>query len=142
MSGLRKAFHTDKSKEEDGFELELIEAPNDDKSIPTFILARMTRTNTEYTKAMEEAYRPHRRRQQLGMMTMKEHEQITLDIFCQTILRGWKNVQDDKGQDIKFSFQAAKDLLSELPDLYDRLLNEANEVANFKTGVQEAEAKN
>lgn len=142
MSGLYGTYKTDKQKEDEGFELQLLEAPNEDNTIPTFTLSRMTRSNSDYMKAMEKASRPYRKKQQLGHMTSAESDEVMLEVFLDVTLKGWKNVQDDKNQNIPFNAANARKLMQDLPDLYERLLTEASEMTNFRAATQEQETKN
>lgn len=142
MSGLHKQFKTNPAKESEGVEIEFPEAQNDDGSIPTFIISRMGKSNKAYSKSLEAATRPYRRQVELGTMKNEVAEGLFMGVFVDTILRGWKNVQDENGQPIAYSKDAATALLNELPDVYERLQEEAKLSANFRDSALEAEAKN
>lgn len=142
MSGLHKQFKTNSAKESEGVEIEFPEAQNDDGSIPTFIISRMGKSNKAYSKSLEAATRPYRRQVELGTMKNEVAEGLFMGVFVDTILRGWKNVQDENGQPIAYSKDAATALLNELPDVYERLQEEAKLSANFRDSALEAEAKN
>lgn len=141
-SGLHKQFKTNNVKENDGVEIELHEAENDDGTIPTFIISRMGKTNKAYSKALESATRPYRRQAELGTLKNEIAESLFIGVFVDTILRGWRNIQDAEGKEIAFTKQNAIGLLSELPDVYERLQQEAKLSANFRDLSLEAEAKN
>lgn len=142
MSGLFKQFKTNKNKESSGVVIEFPEAENENKTIPCFQIARMGKGNKDYDKALEAATRPYRRQMQLGTMKNDVAEELFLEVFCSTVLRGWAYVQDENGQEIQFSKKAAVALMKELPDVYERLQEEAKLAANFKDESLEAEAKN
>lgn len=141
-SGLHKQFKTNVSKENDGVEIEFSEAENDDGSVPTFVISRMGKTNKAYSKALEQATRPYRRQAELGTLKNDVAESLFIGVFVDTILRGWYNVQDAEGKDIPFTKQNAIGLLTELPDVYERLQQEAKLSSNFRDTALEAEAKN
>lgn len=140
--GLHKQFKTNSSKENEGVEIEFVEAMNEDNTVPTFIISRMGKSNKTYSKALEAATRPYRRQVELGTMKNEVAETLFMGVFVDTILKGWKNVQDEKGEEITFSKDAAIALLSELPDVYERLQEEAKLSANFRDEALENEAKN
>lgn len=142
MSGLFKLFKTDTNKEVNGVEIEFAEAVNDDGSIPTFIISRMGKSNKRYAKAIEAASRPYRRQIELGTMKPEVSERIFLEVFCDTILTGWKNVLGEDGQELKYSKDAAIALMTALPDVYDRLQLESTIASNFRDQALESEAKN
>lgn len=137
---LYKQFGTNATKVESGVEIKF--GANDDKTIPTFIVARQHRSNKPYRKAAEAAMRPYRRQIELKTLSDDTAEAVLMDVFITTLLKGWKNVQDEKGREIEFSPEAAKELFVALPDLYDELQNAANDAALFRESEREADAKN
>lgn len=139
---LYKQFYVSEQKEIEGVEVKIYDACNDDGTIPTFILSRMGRTNKRYTKALEAAARPYRRQSELGVMDNDKAEEILMNVFVDSVLRGWEHVQDRKGKEVKFTKEAAIGLFKDLPDLFDRLQEEAKQLANFRDDALEAEAKN
>ena len=140
--GLHKQFKTNSAKENEGVEIEFPEAENDDGSIPVFVISRMGKSNKAYSKALEAATRPYRRQVELGTMKNDVAESLFLGVFVDTVLRGWKHVQDEAGNEILFNRDSAKALLEELPDVYERLQEEAKSSSNFRDSSLEAEAKN
>lgn len=135
-----KQFGTDKTKEIEGV---LVEYPaNEDGSIPSFKLARMCRSNKRYVKAVETATRPHKRAGELGTIKPEVAEEIMLDVFVGTILLGWENLQDLEGKEIPYSKSKAKEIMVEIPDLYDDLQKKANDINTFLKSEMEQEEKN
>ncbi|QBZ71755.1 hypothetical protein [Pseudomonas phage KP1] len=142
IMGLHKQYKTDAVKESNGVEIEFVEAINEDGTIPTFTISRMGKSNKAYSKALDAATRPYRRQVELGTMKNEVAEEIFLDVFVSHVLKGWRNVQDEQGKEIEYSKDAAKSLMLELPDVYERLQEEAKLASNFRDGALESEAKN
>jgi len=139
---LYKQFKTNAEKETEGVEIEFNEATNDDGSVPTFVISRMGKANKRYTKALEAATRPYRRQIELGTMKNEVAEEIFLNVFVDTVLKGWKNVRDENGAELPCSKQTAVKLFQDLPEVYERLQEEAKQSANFRDLALEEEAKN
>jgi hypothetical protein len=133
-------FKMDPNKETNGVPYFL--APNKDKSVPTFVLARASKTNKDYQKMLRERTAPYQRQIDLKTFDGEQAESIYMEVFIQTILKGWSNVQNEGGTDIPFTMETAKKLFEDLPDLYDELNLAANDASRYRVGVQEAEAKN
>lgn len=144
MSGLRKFFKTNSVKETEGVKFEFHEAPNDDGTIPFFILSRMGKSNKAYSKALEAASRPYRRQLELSTLKNEIADEMFKGVFVNTVLKGWGNIQDEKGQDIPFTRENALALLNEegMGDLYDRLQQEAGLSSNFRDAALAAELGN
>lgn len=133
-------FETNNTKEIEGVEVEY--APNADGSIPTFIICRMGKANKRYSKALEAATRPYRRQMELGTLDNATADRIFIGVFCDTILKGWKNIKNRDGSEIAFSKQAAVELFAKLPELYDDLQERAKSAALFRDEGIEDDAKN
>lgn len=142
MSGLFKQFKTNSEKETQGVEISLDEAINDDGTVPTFIISRMGKSNKAYAKALEAATRPYRRQVDLGTLKNEIAENLFMGVFVDVVLKGWKNVVGVNGELLAYSKEAAIVLLTELPDVYERLQEEAKLASNFRDSSMDEEAKN
>jgi hypothetical protein len=139
---LYKQFATNSEKEMEGVEVQMTEAENEDGSIPTFVVCRMGKSNKRYSKALEAATRPYRRQIELGTMNNDKAEELFMGVFVDTVLKGWKNVRGADGKVLEFSKPNALKLFADLPEVYERLQEEAKLSANFRDEALEAEAKN
>ena len=139
---LYKQFATNSEKEMEGVEVQMTEAENEDGSIPTFVVSRMGKSNKRYSKALEAATRPYRRQIELGTMNNDKAEEIFMGVFVDTVLKGWKNVRDENGAELPFNKQSATKLFKDLPEVYERLQEEAKLSANFRDAALEEEVKN
>ena len=139
---LNKQFATNTDKEIEGIEVQMTEAENEDGSIPTFVVSRMGKSNKRYSKALEAATRPYRRQIELGTMNNDKAEEIFMGVFVDTVLKGWKNVRDESGAELPFNKQSATKLFKDLPEVYERLQEEAKLSANFRDAALEEEVKN
>jgi len=138
---LREQFATNVQKEVQGVEIKY--APNADGSVPTFIISRMGKSNRAYQKALERETRPHRRAIDLGTVKAEVAEKLFLDVFAETIVKGWKNVQPEAdGVNVQYSKEAAIKLFTELPELYEDLQAQAKNASLFRDEAIEDEAKN
>jgi hypothetical protein len=133
-------FKTNAEKEVEGVEIQY--GPNEDGTIPTFIISRMGKSNKAYTKALEAATRPYRRQIELGTMNNDTAETLFIGVFAKTVLKGWKNVRDESGVEIAFSEKAAVKLLTDLPEMYDDLQEKAKSASLFREEAIEEEAGN
>lgn len=130
---LAALFATNKNKEKDGVWVPM--GPS-----AQFLLARAGGSNTRYLNAAAAAGRPHERRIRLNLMDAAEARNLAIGPFVDTVLLDWKDVKV-KGEIIPYSKEAAKKLLTDMPDLFDALNEQAQSVANFQGYVEEA-AKN
>jgi hypothetical protein len=137
---LYQQFGVNPVKVEQGVEIKF--GKNDDGTIPTFIVARAARSNKTYKKGLEVAMRPYRRQIELETLADSTADEVLMDVFLDTILKGWQHVQDENGVPLAFNKENAKKLFTDLPDLYEQLLNDSQRVALFREDAIEADAKN
>lgn len=152
--GLAKDYKTDAAKEVDGVDVEV--SSNDDGTIVKMRLSRMGKANKRYTKAFEAATRPHRRQIELKTLPEAVAEKMLREVFAETVLIGWQNVQNEDLGDgsllfpgyaadekaVPYNKENALALFAALPELYDALSANANDVSLFRTDAVENEAKN
>lgn len=144
---LSSQFKTDKKAEIDGIKVEY--AANEDGSIPTFYIRRMSRSNLKYTKSLEARTRPFRRLIENDQLDPKLAEKINIDIFLDSVLVHFENVpasdvtgKKDETGFASYTKENARLLFENLPDLYDDLQTKAQKASMFKEGVLEDEAEN
>ena len=96
-----------------------------------FLVARAGGTNDAFAKAMTKVMRPHARRFKLGTIDAKEANALALGPFVDTVLLGWKNVFNKDGSELPYSKENAQKLLTDIPDLYAQLMEDAQNIATF-----------
>ncbi len=137
---LYSQFATDKQAEVDGVWVEY--GANEDGSIPSFKISRMSKANKKYTKALEKATRPHRRAIELETMNNDLAERLFMEVFIDTVLLDWKNIRGRDGDELAFNKDAAMKLFVELPELYDDLQEKAKKASLFREETLEGESGN
>ena len=133
-------FKTSKVAESEGIEVRF--KPNEDGTVPSFRIARMGKSNARYVKSVESRTRPHRQNIIDKVITNEIAEEINLNVFCDAVLLGWENIIGEDGKTIPYSWDNAKKLMSDLPDLYDILKEKAEDIDNFLSSNLVSEAKN
>jgi len=144
---LTKAYKTDDKKEIEGAEIKM--PPNDDGSVPTFIVARTSQSNERYTKALERIMRPHQALVRTKQLKNKQANDLLRQAFVEGALNSWQNVmladvtgvETDEGF-ADFSKENAAKLFDNLPELYAYLQECAADISVYKAAVSEESAKN
>jgi hypothetical protein len=138
--GLFETFETDTKAEAEGKWFNF--PPNKDGSKPGFKLARMSRSNPRYLAALESVMKTFKTEIKLEILSEEMAYEPFLEIFLDTILIDWRNVQDKNGVTIPYSRDNAKELFEKLPSLYEILREQANSLVNFRSTEVEATAPN
>ncbi len=143
---LSKNYATNRTAEVEGVDVPM--GTNDDGSVISFKLSRMSKSNKRYTKALEAATKPYRRQIELGVLDETLSEKLFKGVFVDTILLGWQNVQfsDIVGgyntEKAPFTKENALQLFDRLPELYEDLQQQAQKISLFRDESLEDEAKN
>lgn len=133
-------FKTDDSLETNGITIDY--GPNS-KGKPTKIrIARSGGANKSFSKTLERLTRPHRRAIQNGLLDNATADAIFRQAFVESVLLGWENVEGPTGDDLPYTQENALTLLTDLPDLYTDLREQANNAALFRAATMEADLGN
>lgn len=138
--GIFDTFETDAKAESEGKWFNF--PANKDGSKPGFLLARMARTNPRYQAALEAVGKTFKTEIKLDVLSEELAYEPMLEVFLDTILLGWRNVQNKEGQEITFSKENARELFKKLPALYDVLRENANSLSAFRSVEAEGVAPN
>jgi hypothetical protein len=120
--------------------------PKED-GFPGFKLARAGGSNSTYEKALTAELRPY---QKLIVAQKDNPDEKTLELvktcqrkaFAKACVKDWTNVKDADEQDIVFSAAEAEKMLTDIPQLYDDLLSEAQSSALFTAEDLDEESGN
>ena len=135
---LMKAYDVNKSKVTEGIPVEFPEAMNEDGSIPTFYLAYAGGPNKEYRDALAKRTRGFRS----NNIPEDIARTILIHVFAETIVKGWKHVQDEDGNEIPHSQDKCRELLTQLPEFFSVVQQRANEITTYLQSEVEETAKN
>ena len=133
-------YQTDSAAEQKGAPI-VVGATDDGEEI-VFYCTRMTNNNPAYAKELERLSKPFARAIDLGTFSNESAKKLYFDAFINVVLVGWKNVKGTDGKDIPYSKETARQVLTDLPDLFTLLSDEARRAANFRLAGMEAAAKN
>ena len=137
---LYKLFKTNENLETDGIWLEYGQT---EKGEPVRIkIARAGGHNSSFSKALEKATRPYRKAIQTGMLDNKTADKLYKEVFADTVVLDWINVEGPDGQPMEFKRENVLKLFEDLPDLFADLREQANNVALFRDEVRESDLGN
>lgn len=120
LQALRKAYATDNKLETEGVWYSPPSLPH-----IGFKLARMSRANREWQTQFAVIYRQNKRLFDNSDLNNPVLLAKTLKLFCNTILVDWRGITNDEGTVVPYTVAAGIKLLTELPDLYEELSDEA-----------------
>jgi hypothetical protein len=133
-------FQTDKNIEKDGVVLEY--GLNSKKKVISIRIARAGGANTHYAKLLESKIKPYRRQIQNETLDNAVAEKLTKEVYAQSVVLGWENVEDQDGNELAFNQANFTKLMDDLPDLWADIQNQATRAALFRSEILEADAKN
>lgn len=137
---LYKLFKTNENLETDGIWLEYGQTA-DGKPIRIKI-ARAGGHNVAFSKALEKATRPYKKAIQTGMLDNKTADRLYKEVFAETVVLDWINVEGPDGQPMEFNKENVLKLFEDLPDLFVDLREQSANVALFRDEVRETDLGN
>jgi hypothetical protein len=128
-------YGTDKEKEENGIWIHY------GKDI-SFKVARASKVNAKYGKALERLMKPYQKQIRLNTLSDDVASNVMIEAFCEGILLDWKGVTNKEGEEMKYSKENAIKLMNDLPDLFEDLQEQSNSMTLFKEEELQENAKN
>lgn len=107
-----------------------------------FTLRRAGGTNKAYSKVFNDKYKPYRKMAEAGNLTDEIATRILVETYAETVIVGWDGVTDEKGKKLPFNRDNFTKVMTDLPELFNLVIEEATRLANFRKEEIEAEAKN
>lgn len=137
---LYSQFKTDENLEKTGL---VVEYGTNSKGEPIGIrIARAGGSNAAYLKLLEASLKPYRRQLQNDLMDNATAEKVMRTVYAKTVVLGWENVEDEKGQPMPFNVENCIKLFEDLPDLFADLKAQAEKSALFRAELMAVDAKN
>lgn len=139
---LYQTFDTSKDLEKTGIFLQYGFAEGDLEKPIRILIARAGGSNTKFARVLEAKTKPHRRAIQTETLDAKLAESIFMDVYADTVILGWENVQGKDGTYLEFNRSNVIQVLIDLPDLYTDIREQAQKAALFRNVTLEIDAKN
>lgn len=157
MSSLYKQFQSDPKLEKEGILLEygindrvlaalladgMAKEEAETKAAICIRIARAGGANVQFSKRMEIVVKPYRRQIQTETIETKQVEKLVRQVYAETVVLGWENVDDKTGKPLEFTVVNCVQVFNDLPDLFLDLQEQAQRAALFRAEVREADAGN
>lgn len=94
--------------------------------------------NSKYKKAIKKYLAPYAKQIEKNTIDSKVLDDALMKSFIEGCLVSWEGVEID-GEKKECTFETALELFKELPDLYEDLLSQAQNMNNFKEQLDEEE---
>ena len=133
-SNISKMFGTDKNIEKNGITI--------DYGDFQITIARAGGSNQAHDRMLEKLTKPYRRAIQNETIDHNLSIDLMMQVYAKTVVLGWKNVTDEKGNDIPFSSEACLQMFRDNRDFFFDVQSQATKMALFKKDIQEFEAGN
>lgn len=141
-------FKTSKTSEENGILVRFTK--NDDGTVPSFRIGRQHRNNKLWAKTFEAKTRPYRDEIDNKTLSDEEARNLNIEVFIDSLLFGWENVQMPEVEGVVFERDAKKNLIFNksnaialftlLPELFESLTEKSSEMTNFlEANIKESE---
>ena len=136
---LYQQFKTDENYERNGIWLEYGSKTGKPVRIK---IARAGGTNIKFLKALELKARPYRRQLQNDTIDPEVAEELFRQVYVESVILGWENVDTEDGKPLEFNRFNCLKLLTDLPDLFADIREQATKASLFRSEVIETASKN
>lgn len=134
MGSPYKQFKTDSSLENKGITL--------DYGDYQIRIARAGGQNKAYKKMLDRKTKPMRRQLQAGVVDDERSMAILREVYAETVILGWTNVEDENGKKLPFTKENVLKVITDLEDLFTDIIDQASNANLFRADGLEVAAKN
>jgi hypothetical protein len=147
MTSLFKQFKSDEDLEKNGILLEYgyVDGPDGKPDLTRPICIRIARAggaNSKFAKRFDIKTKPYRRQIQTETIDKDIADKVMREVYAETVVLGWENVQDEQGNDIPFSVPNCVDLFERLPGLFSDIQEQSQRAVLFRSAVREVDSGN
>ncbi len=121
---LYKKFNTDNKSETEGIELDFGDGV-------MFKVARAGKSNPGFAKASRKRTKPFLFAIKAGTLGDDMAQSILINVFADSVVKGWEGVTDKDGKTLKFSHENVVKLFNDLPDLFEQIKEYAEDRESF-----------
>ena len=119
-------------------EFTLHDIENPDETSPVLILSPATEVNKGYFNGLLRRSRqnmPQIQAQNFDTSMLQDNRNDDRELYSKYVVKGWRDVKDDKGKNVTFNEENCLGFLEALPDwIFDDARNFATKVRNFIKG--------
>jgi len=105
-------------------------------------IVRAGGANRKFGKLLGDRLKPYRRQIDNDTMDDAAAQKIMAETYADAVILGWEGVTDEAGTPLDFSRANCVTLLTDLPELFRDIQEQAGRAANFRAAEREADAKN
>lgn len=105
-------------------------------------IARAGGANKAYAKALMKHLKPYRKAIQAGTIDPKKQQALMAEVYAESVILGWANVTDAEGNVMEYTRENVVKLLTDLPELFNQIISDAENFRLFKEVEAEEIAKN
>lgn len=99
-------------------------------------------SNKRFAQILSAKMKPHRHQYDRGILDDETSKRILLESYAEGVVVGWKDVKDANGKNMPFNKENVVKLFSDLPDLFNDVKQQAENVALFREETEKVDEKN
>jgi hypothetical protein len=132
-NGIYKAFSTNKGLENEGVIL--------DFGVCKFKVRRAGGSNRRFATVFSAKTKPFQRAISAGTLPDETGRRLVLETYFETVVISWHGVTDQQGTVLEYTLQNFVQVMTDLPDLWNRLREECDNMRNFQDDELEEEVE-
>lgn len=108
----------------------------------SIIIHRAGGANKKFGRILADKLKPHRQRFERGLLDDETSHRILVEAYAEAVVIGWKKVTDRNGKKMEFNAENVVKLFLDLPELFEDVKKQANDVSLFRQENEKVEQKN
>ncbi|MFZ4857906.1 MAG: hypothetical protein ACOYL3_16070 [Desulfuromonadaceae bacterium] len=105
-------------------------------------IARAGGSNRRYSDLLTKKLRPFKRQLENETMDPDAGTRVMAEVYADTVILGWEGVQNAEGKNLDFNRDNVIKIMTDLPDLFRDIQEQALKMANFREAELDDDRKN
>lgn len=98
-------------------------------------------SNRRYLTTFAAKTKPFRHAIQTGTLSTEKEQELLQEVYWESVIVDWEGIHDRQGNEMEFSRDNFKRLMSDLPELWAAIRNECESMRNFQDAENEADGE-
>lgn len=128
-------FKTNRKAEQEGIILDYGDGQ-------TIRIARAGGSNIRFEKSVQQKMRKFGLQAKHELLEPEQMRSIFREVVAETVILEWTGFTDEEGNNLPLTRENAIKVFTDLPDLFDDILEQSRKASLFKDSILENEAKN
>lgn len=108
----------------------------------SIVIHRAGGSNKKFTQVLSTKMKPYRHKFERGLLDDETANKIMIEAYAEAVVVGWEGVRDKNNELLPFTKENVVQLFNALPEFFQDVVKQAQQISNFKEENEKVDEKN